>query len=612
VIASWRLERGATVLPRGSVRFSVWAPRVREVSVRILGGARAREHALERGKDGVRAAVVPGVRPGARYVYRLDGGRERPDPVSRSQPDGVHGPSAVVDPRAFRWTDAGWRGIRTADLVLYEIHVGTFTKPGTFDAAARSLPGLRALGVSAVEIMPVAEFPGARNWGYDGAHPYAPESAYGGPEGLRRLVNAAHAAGLGVILDVVHNHLGPEGNYLAEFGPYFTRRRRTPWGAAINFDGPGSREVRRYFTDNALHWIDEYHLDGLRLDAVQAIFDAGTPHILEEIARAAREHAARLGREVAIIAESDRIDPRLVRPGGRGGWGLNAQWNDDFARAVHGALTAPRRSGRPDAGSLRALAGAFRNPCAPRGRGRGAGAGGEIGADRFVVCLQNHDQVANRCHGERIAALVCFARCKVAAAMLLLSPFVPLLFMGEEYGETNPFHFFMSHSDRGLVESVRRGRRAQWRSFPGKAKMPDPGARETFLRSRPGWRLDTPERRALRALYGDLIGLRKGTALLRPGATEVAVSHSARGWIALRYTRGRAALFATFNLSEGPIEATMPAEDRGSLRPVLWTAAARYGGGPGGSNPPRAALGGEEARMAIGPLSAAAWIRESP
>ncbi len=616
--AGWRLDRGASVLPDGSVRFSLWAPRAKQISVRILGGSRAREHRLDRGRDGVHSATVPGVRPGARYVFRLDGARDRPDPVSRSQPEGVHGPSRVVDPRAFRWTDGGWKGRRTAELIIYELHVGTFTEKGTFDAAVEALPWLRALGVTAIELMPVAEFPGARNWGYDGAHPYAPQSTYGGPEGLRRLVDAAHAAGISVILDVVHNHLGPEGNYLAGVGPYFTRRYRNPWGAAINFDGPGSREVRRYFTDNALYWIDEYHLDGLRLDAVQGIRDGTAPHILEEIARATKAHAARLGRHVAIIAESDRNEPRLVRARGKGGYGLDAQWNDDFVRAVHGALAGPR--GRPEAGRLRALAEAFRHPFAPEGRfpqGRRPAApksralsGAEVAAHCFIVCVQNHDQVGNRSRGERLAALVPFARQKLAAAMLFLSPFVPLLFMGEEYGETNPFHFFVSHSDATLIESVRRGRRAEWRAYFGRGKMPDPGDEETFLRSRPQRRIDTPRRKALLALYRDLIRLRRRVALLRPGAGAAAVSEAAEGWIALRTTRGEAALFTCFNLSDGPIEATMPAEGRGALRLFLWTGAARYGDEAGIEDAPRAAVGGEGVRMRLGPLSAAAWIRE--
>ncbi len=268
---AWALQRGATVLDDGSTRFSVWAPAVEWAAVVILQDGRTTEHPMQRQDNGVHETVVAAVGPGTDYFLRLDEARDRPDPVSRSQPAGVHGPSQVVDPRAYAWSDAGWAGLETADLILYEIHVGTFTEEGTFEAVAKRLPYLEELGVTAIELMPVAQFPGRRNWGYDGVHPYAPHTSYGGPEGLRRLVDTAHAAGLAVVLDVVYNHLGPEGNYLGEFGPYFTDRYGTPWGRAINFDGPDSDEVRRYFIDNALYWVTEFHIDGLRLDAVHAI-----------------------------------------------------------------------------------------------------------------------------------------------------------------------------------------------------------------------------------------------------------------------------------------------------------------------------------------------------
>jgi maltooligosyltrehalose trehalohydrolase len=294
----------------------------------VMQRGQVSEHPLEPSGKGVLEVTVEEIARGADYFYRLDGDRKRPDPVSRCQPEGVHGPSRVVDPLSFDWSDADWQGLKTADLLLYEIHIGTFTDAGTFEAAIQRLPYLRDLGVTAIELMPVAQFPGRRNWGYDGASPYAPQYSYGGPDGLRRLVDAAHAANLAVYLDVVYNHLGPEGNYMAEFGPYFTDRYTTPWGLAVNFDGPESDEVRRYFIDNALYWVTEYHIDGLRLDAVQAIYDFGARHLLEELSTAVHAEAALLNRQVHIIAESDLNDPRLVRERAIGGYGLDAMWND--------------------------------------------------------------------------------------------------------------------------------------------------------------------------------------------------------------------------------------------------------------------------------------------
>src|SRR2546429_7211043 len=329
---------GASVL-EDTATFGVWAPRCQSVDVAIEG---RHLQPMGRDADGVVAAILGDRAPGTRYKYRLDGERYRPDPVSRWQPEGVHGASAVVDPRRFLWTDQDFRGHAPSDLVIYELHVGTFTAAGTFEAIVPHLPALADLGVTAVQLMPVAEFPGSRNWGYDGVHLYAPQSTYGGPRGLRRLVDAAHAHGLSVFLDVVYNHLGPEGNYLGEFGPYFTDRYRTPWGNAINFDGADSEGVRRHFVDNARYWVREVHVDGLRLDAIHAIFDASPVHILTEIATAAREEAGALGRPVHVMAESHDNDRRIVLPAAEGGLGLDAVWSDDFHHAVHVRLTGER------------------------------------------------------------------------------------------------------------------------------------------------------------------------------------------------------------------------------------------------------------------------------
>ncbi|MGD8698176.1 MAG: malto-oligosyltrehalose trehalohydrolase, partial [Gemmatimonadales bacterium] len=512
----WVLQRGATRLEDGSVQFSVWGPRVDRVSVLLTRDGRTTEHPMERVEDGVHVTRVADVPPGSDYYFRLDADRDRPDPVSRCQPGGVHGPSRVIDPAAFDWNDASWAGLDVSDLILYEIHVGTFTPEGTFDAAAKRLVYLAELGVTAIELMPVAQFPGSRNWGYDGVHPYAPQMSYGGPEGLRRLVDAAHRTGLGVYLDVVYNHLGPEGNYLGEFGPYFTDRYATPWGPAVNFDGPDSDEVRRYFIDNALYWITEYHLDGLRLDAVHAIYDFGARHILEEITSAVHSEAEARGRRVHVIAESDLNDPRLIHRVERGGYGLDATWSDDFHHAIHVALTGEQRGYYVDFRDIEQVAKVYRDRFALDGtyslyrRRRHGASAADQPANRFVVFVQNHDQVGNRARGERLSQLVTFEQRKLAAALLLLSPYIPLLFMGEEYGEPSPFYYFVDHGDQELNEAVRRGREQEFATFEWSMPIPEPAAEQTFRASLidPEQADRSPHKHLLR-LYQDLIERRR-------------------------------------------------------------------------------------------------------
>jgi maltooligosyltrehalose trehalohydrolase len=579
------------------------------------GGASPAHLPLEARGDGVFETTVPGIAPGTDYLYRLEG-RDRPDPVSRHQPHGVHGASRVVDPGAFAWSDAAWRGLEMADLVLYELHVGTFTDAGTFDAAIPHLDALRDLGITAVELMPVAEFPGGRNWGYDGVHPYAPQSTYGGPEGLRRLVDAAHARGLGVVLDVVYNHLGPEGNYLGDFAPYFTDRYRTPWGQALNFDGPESDEVRRYFVDNARYWVTEFHLDGLRLDAVHAICDASATNVLAEIAAAVHGEEATLGRRLLVIAESDLNDPRLVRSPARGGYGLDGQWSDDLHHAVHAALTGERSGYYADFGGAGAVAKALRDRFVYDGarsvhrRRRHGAPARDVPADRFVVFAQNHDQVGNRATGDRLAALVPLAAQKLAAALVLLSPYVPLLFMGEEYGETSPFQYFVSHGDPALVEAVRAGRREEFAAFGWRGDVPDPQEEATFLRSRlVRSRAAAPPHAQVLRLYRDLLGLRRAEPALRPGAAAVDVlDDPAAGWVALaRRLAGARDVLAVFNLApdEGTITLGEPARGRWLLR--LSTEDAAYGGR--GTVPP-AHLADEPPTLRLAGFSAAVWTAE--
>src|SRR5438552_10097221 len=506
------LHLGAT-LQEGLATFRVWAPRCRAVEVVIEG---RKPEALTGREDGVFERSLPGLGAGTRYQYRLDGERYRPDPVSRYQPEGVHGPSVVVDPARFPWTDQGFRGHALADLVFYELHVGAFTAAGTFEAVIAHLPQLVDLGITAVELMPIAEFPGSRNWGYDGTHLYAPQSTYGGPRGLRRLVDAAHAQGLSVFLDVVYNHLGPEGNYLGEFGPYFTDRYKTPWGPAINFDGPDGEGMRRHFIDNARYWVREFRVDGLRLDAIHSISGASPVHVLAEIGEAAREEGRALDKPVHIAAESHDNDRKIVLPTSAGGLGLDTIWSDDFHHAVHSRLTGEKSGYYSDFAGGRGLARALVEGFAFQGEtseyfGRPRGTpSADLGGERFVIALQNHDQVGNRAHGDRLSTIVPFAAVKVAAALLFAAPAVPLLFMGEEYGETSPFQYFTSHLDPALVEAVRKGRTEEFKSFGWEGAVPDPSEPATFLRSRLNHPLaGAPRHRELREYYRHWLTLRR-------------------------------------------------------------------------------------------------------
>jgi maltooligosyltrehalose trehalohydrolase len=489
-----------------------------------------------------------------------------------------------MDPTDFEWTDGDWAGLTVRDLIIYELHVGSFTRDGTFDAVIHRLKPLRDLGITAIELMPVAEFPGRRNWGYDGVSLYAPQSSYGGPQALRRLVNAAHRAGLAVILDVVYNHLGPEGNYLRDFGPYFTDRYRTLWGEGWNLDGPESDEVRRYILDNALYWITEFRLDGLRLDAADTIVDQSALHVLEELTAAVHRQGRLLGRRVNVIAESAANDPRFVRSPEVGGYGLDAQWSDDFHHAVHVALTREQKGYFADFGGVapvaKALAERFVNDgrySVSRGRRHGRPAV-DVPADRFVVCVQNHDQVGNRALGERLSALVSPEALRLAAAILLLSPYVPLLFMGEEYGETHPFLYFVSHSDPKLVDAVREGRRREFAAFGWRGEVPDPQAEATFDASRLDWdAAHRPPHVQLRALYRDLLGLRRVLLALKPGVATVRVRHDERAeWVSLALAAGDDHLLGVFNFAGEERQVPTPRSHPWAL--MLSTDAAPYGG----------------------------------
>jgi maltooligosyltrehalose trehalohydrolase len=528
--------------------FTVWAPGKQRVDVLLPGGRRVPMR--QRGR-GWWACCADGAGPGTDYSFSIDSGPGLPDPRSAFQPGGIHGPSRVLDHAAFAWSDDGWRGLPLAGAVLYECHVGTFSPGGTFDGAIGHLDHVADLGADAVELLPVAEFSGDRGWGYDGVDLFAPHHAYGGPDGLKRLVDAAHARGLGVVMDVVYNHLGPAGNYLPEFGPYFSQRHQTNWGPAVNFDGPGSDEVRRFVIDNALMWLRDYHCDGLRLDAVHAIADDSATHILEELAAEVAALAAHLGRPLFLVAESDLNDPVFVRSADAGGYGMDAAWADEWHHALHATLTGERNGYYEDFGPLPLLAKALRQAwvydgvySSFRGRVFGRRPAG-LNGSQFVVCTQNHDQVGNRAAGERSAALMSDGRLRVAAALLLTSPFVPLLFQGEEWGASTPFQYFTGHADPGLGRVVSEGRRAEFAAFGWAEKgdgeagggVPDPQDPATFERSRLDWAELGKERHAsLLAWYRELIALRRRVpALTDPRLARVRTACDPDlGWIVIR------------------------------------------------------------------------------
>ncbi|WP_028925823.1 malto-oligosyltrehalose trehalohydrolase [Pseudonocardia acaciae] len=495
--------------------FGVWAPGKARVRVEVDG----ERHELAPAGDGWWRVEVPAAGPGSRYAYLLDDDpTPLPDPRSPRQPEGVHAPSAVYRPDTFAWTDHAWTGRALPGSVLYELHIGTFTSAGTFDAAIERLDHLVQLGVDLVEVLPVNAVDGPRNWGYDGVLWYAVTENYGGPEAFQRFVDACHARGLGVVLDVVYNHLGPSGAYLDRFGPYF--RGSNIWGPSLNLDGPGSDQVRRYVIENALMWLRDFHLDGLRLDAVHALLDTRAVHLLEELAVEVDGLAAHVRRPLSLIAESDLNDPRLVTAREGGGYGLAAQWNDDVHHQLHAALTGERQGYYADFGTLPGLAQTLRRaffhadtPSSFRGRRHGRPVDTRlIPGHRFLAYLQNHDQVGNRAAGDRISASLSPGLLACGAALVLCSPYTPMLFMGEEWGARTPWQFFSHFPDAELRENVRRGRFEEFaeHGWDAGVTVPDPNAEGTFTGSTLDWSEPAAEPHAtLLRTYRELIALRR-------------------------------------------------------------------------------------------------------
>ena len=604
---------GATYLGHHAGRFRVWAPLTDRVGVHLLASDRVIP--TEKTGRGYHETTAENVSPGDLYWFQLDKDKERPDPASRFQPQGVHGPSELLDPQ-FHWDSAPWPGVALEDYVIYELHVGTFTPAGTFESVIPFLDYLAKLGITAVEIMPVAQFPGSRNWGYDGVYPFAAQNSYGGPAGLKTLVNACHRRGLAVVLDVVYNHLGPEGNYLGDFGPYFTDSYKSPWGPALNFDGPYSDEVRKYFIQNALHWLVDFRIDALRLDAVHAILDHSPFTFLEELSAEIECEAGRLNRRMFLIAESADNNARLLRARERGGYALDGQWNDDFHHSLRTILTGERSGYYLDYGDFAQLVKAYREGFVYSGeyssfRKRRHGTSSlDVPARKFVVFAQNHDQVGNRMLGDRLPESVSFEELKLSAGLVILSPFIPLLFMGEEYGERARFPFFVSHSDADLIEAVRRGRRAEFASFEWQGVVPDPQDERTFLGAKLGHELrNAGEHKILLGFYRELIGLRKSLpALARSDKDGMAVKDfsnekilAVERWCAA----DRALMLANLGGLENSVELLLAG---GRWRKVLDSAAPQWGG-------PGSALadnidGGNECRVTLGAHAVALFRRD--
>lgn len=563
---------GAVLQPDGTCEWRVWAPQIMQVDLVLLDGTgrASQTHRMAIHKYGFFACRLDHIAVGQRYGYRLNGGPIRPDPASVSQPEGVHLPSAVWRATDFEWTDQRWRGRPLQDLTIYELHVGTFTPEGTFSAIIPRLDDLQDLGINTIELMPVAQFPGTRGWGYDGVDWFAVQNSYGGPSGLLQLVDACHARGIGVILDVIYNHFGPEGNYFGEYGPVYSSRHHTPWGAAINYDGPSCHPVRDFVLDNVRQWIRDFHIDGLRLDAVHAIYDESPTHILAEIKQAADEEAERICQKVCVIAESNLNDVRLLDERARNGYGLDAQWSDDFHHCVHSLLTGELDGYYADFHSpaeqlVKALNDVFvHDGCYSSFRGRNHGAPvGEHSGERFIVNIQTHDQVGNRARGDRFGTLLSPAKRRLAAGLLLLAPHVPMLFMGEEYGETRHFPFFCDFGDEALQEAVRRGRRAEFSKFDWDGELPDPNAAATFESAILNWNWPAgSDAGGLRNLYRTLLSLRRTHPALRnftrrdarlvPGGNDEKVLLLSRGSSDLLQKN----LHAVFNLGDVPVPAS--------------------------------------------------------
>ena len=582
---------GAWYLGGDRCQFTVWAPNAHQVAIKIISPTE-RLLPMQATEFGYWQLTADQIAPGTTYFYQLDGTLERPDPASQFQPKGVHGPSQVIDHTTFKWNDSTWANLSLEDLIIYELHVGAFTPEGTFDAIASRLSYLKNLGINTLQIMPIAQFPGNRNWGYDGTYPYAVQDSYGGPDRLKQLVDTCHQHGIAVLLDVVYNHFGPEGCYVGDYAPYYTERFKGVWGNALNFDGSESYGVRNYFIQNALYWFETFHVDGLRIDASDHIVDLNAKHFLQELAEVTAELAQHHGRKFYLIAENDLSDVRVTRPATQGGYGLDAQWNDAFHHCVHTLLTGEQLGYYQDYGRCEQLAKAFKqgfvyswdySPHRDRWHGSDSS---ELPGHRMVVCVQNHDQVGNRILGDRLTHLISFEALKVAAAALFFSPNIPLLFMGEEYAEDAPFLYFVSHSDPELIAAVRAGRKAEFSHFHQEQDYVDPESEEAFQRSQLQWETcEQGHHQVMLNFYRHLIQLR-GTIpalkqLNKQNLTAIALEDEKALLLHRWCSEGQIFCLMNFNQAELALTPTIPA---GNWQKILDSADEKWSG-PGSTMP---------------------------
>ncbi|HEX2968766.1 MAG TPA: malto-oligosyltrehalose trehalohydrolase [Bacteroidales bacterium] len=571
------MKAGAIINTDGSCLFSVWAPQKERVTLHIVS-PRDTEIPMVRDEEGYFSVRVEDIHEGCRYFFNPDGEGDLPDPASAFQPDGVHGPSQVVDHSGYEWHDKSWRGLPLRDLIFYELHTGTFTPEGTFEAIIPRLDELADTGINAIELMPVAQFPGNRNWGYDGVFPYSVQNSYGSPDGLKKFVDAAHAKDMAVFLDVVYNHIGPEGNYLGKFAPYFTDRYKVPWGDAINYDEAWSDPVRDFFSCNACNWLENYHIDGLRIDAIHMIYDFSAVHFLEMLHYSVKHLEQLYGKRFYLIAESDLNSPKVVKSPEAGGFGFDAQWLDDFHHALYVLLYPEGRDRYEDFNTLEQLGKAYLSGFVHSGeyvkfrkKRHGASSAG-IPGEKFVVFNQNHDQVGNRVMGERLCMLTGFDQVKMAAAAIILSPYIPLLFMGEEYGDENPFFYFVSHSDSELVKAVREGRKNEFRDYKWKNDPPDAQDESTFLKSKISWeKRYSGKHKILLEWTKELIRLRKKRSSLR-NTSKNGIFVYTTGEKLFAFTRtsedGREILLCILNFSNESMSFTIPSVS-GSWQKIL-------------------------------------------
>lgn len=526
----WSLDLGANLLPDGSISFKVWAPLQSSLKINVHKSALS-PMPMEKDGKGYFYLQAKGISAGDRYTYILPSGIERSDPVSRFLPQGPLGPSTIIDAKHFSWKDASWKGLSQEELIFYECHVGTFTPQGTFQGVIDKLPYLKELGVTCLELMPIAEFAGNYGWGYDPLSLYSPHHAYGEPHFLKELVNACHQIGIAVCLDVVYNHFGPEGCYLGDFGPYWTERYQTPWGKGINYDGAYSDEVRHFILQNALYWIAEYHVDALRLDALHALFDFSAAPFLQQLSASVQEFAKLQNRKIHLIAESNLNDSRLIRPRTKGGSGLQAFWNEDFHHCLHVALTSERDGyyqdfkGVPDLKKTLAQGVVYQGQYSKYRKLSHGNSFRGTAPYQLVAFTQNHDQIGNRPSGDRLCNSISYEAQKMTALLLTLSPYLPLLFMGQEYGEEAPFQYFVHYEDQRLMTSIHESRKKE---FSDSAHYPDESA---FLRSKLIWDHEHPQKKALLSLYRQLIALRKNH-LFKPLHRKEIKVYSSRHWLA--------------------------------------------------------------------------------